>query len=79
MIGKAVSPTWLQIAWVFLQFSKKRKIAIRKYTNFVRDGVGLPSLWGDLKQEIYLGDDKFVVQMPKKIESSSDIKEVLRV
>jgi len=79
MIGEAVSPTWLQTAWLLAQFSKKRKIAIRKYTDFVRDGVGLPSLWGDLKQQIYLGDDNFVAQMQKKIESSGDIKEIPRV
>jgi len=79
MIGEAVSPTWLQTAWLLLQFSKKRKIAIRKYTDFVREGVGLPSLWGDLKQQIYLGDDKFVAKMQKKIESSGDIKEIPRI
>ena len=79
MIGEAVSPTWLQTEWLLARFSKKRKIAIRKYTDFVRDGVGLPSLWGDLKQQIYLGDDKFVEQMQKKIESSGDIKEIPRI
>ena len=79
MIGEAVSPAWLQTEWVLAQFSKKRKIAIRKYTDFVRDGVGLPSLWGDLKQQIYLGDDNFVAQMQNKIELSGDLKETLRV
>ena len=78
MIGEQERPRWLQTDWVLSQFSVKRKIAIRKYIDFIRAGVGLPSLWDNLKQQIYLGDDRFVEKMQKEIKQSGDIKEIPR-
>ena len=39
MIGEVASPPWLEVNWILSQFSKQRKTAIRKYINFVREGV----------------------------------------
>tara|TARA_R110000787_G_scaffold77298_4_gene169959 strand:+ start:2670 stop:2903 length:234 start_codon:yes stop_codon:yes gene_type:complete len=47
------------------QFSLKKARAIAKYKDYVREGVGLPPVWGNLKQQIYLGDGQFVEQMQK--------------
>lgn len=49
-----------------------------KYKDFVREGVGLPRVWGGLKQQIYLGDDQFVERMQKHLEETLKLKEVPR-
>jgi putative transposase len=60
------------------QFSLQRKRAIAKYVDFVRAGVGLPSVWDQLKNQIYLGGDKFVARMQKAISPTQDLSEVPR-
>ena len=35
----------------------------QRYVNHVREGVGLPSVWGVLTGQIYLGDEKFIDKM----------------
>jgi len=77
-VGATIAPQWLQTDWVLSQFSKQRKRAIGKYKNFVREGVGLAAIWGDLKQQIYLGNDKFIAKMQRNIEPSTDISEIPR-
>ncbi len=49
-----------------------------KYKDFVRKGVGLPPVWGNLKQQIYLGDDQFVEPMQKHLAETLKVKEVPR-
>lgn len=46
--------------------------------DFVREGVGLPPVWDDLKQQIYLGDDQFVEQMQSHLEDTLKLKEIPR-
>ena len=38
----------------------------------------LPSLWQDLKMQIYLGDDNFVSEAQAKISTNGDIEEISR-
>lgn len=60
MIGEADSPPWLQTDWLLAQFGETRNIAIGRYIDFVRAGVGLPSIWTELRNQIYLGGEEFV-------------------
>ena len=78
MTGEAEGQDWLQIDWLLGQFSPQRKRATARYMDFVRAGVGLPSLWGQLRNQIYLGDDKFVARMQKKIAPTDTLSEVPR-
>jgi hypothetical protein len=78
MVGATPPPPWLETDWVLGQFSLQRKRAIAKYVDFVRAGMGLPSVWDQLKNQIYLGDAKFVARMQKKIASGTDLSEVPR-
>jgi transposase len=41
-------------------------VARRRYSQFVREGVGKESIWAGLKQQIYLGDEKFVKRIQKR-------------
>jgi len=38
----------------------------------------LPSLWSELSQQIYLGDEKFVKRMQKKLDHTEDLSEIPR-
>ena len=78
MIGEQHPPGWLETDGVLSQFSAQRKRAISKYKDFVRAGVGLPSLWGELTHQIYLGEERFVKRMQKKIDTKADLSEIPR-
>lgn len=49
-----------------------------KYRDFVREGVGLPPVWGGLRPQIYLGDDQFVERMRKHNEATLKLEEIPR-
>jgi len=78
MIGEQSVPEWLETEWLLSQFSVQRKRAKAKYKDFVRAGVGLPGLWSELTQQIYLGDENFVKRMQRKLDKSADLSEIPR-
>lgn len=78
MIGKSSCPEWLQADWILGQFGKQRKQAKAAYVDFVRAGVGLPSVWNALRGQIYLGSDTFVDTMLQHVESDKDSSEIPR-
>jgi len=71
MVGTEVAPLWLQTEWMLGQFSPQRGRAIRKYIDFVRAGVGLPSLWEQLQGQIYLGGEDFLKRMQKLADKAA--------
>jgi Transposase and inactivated derivatives len=60
MVGEAPAPPWLRIDWILGQFGGGRVDAVKGYVDYVRAGVGLPSIWGDLRGQVYLGSDAFL-------------------
>ena len=73
-------PSWMETDWILSQFSQNRKDAIAQYINFIRDGIGLPTIWGEIKKQIYLGSDNFVRDMLEDIEKSNlENKEIPRL
>lgn len=77
-VGRTTAPQWLQSDWVLGQFSRQRKRAVEKYVEFVRAGVGQPSIWEGLQGQIYLGGEGFVECMQGQIDTGSDISEIPR-
>lgn len=63
MVGAAAAPGWLVTDWILGQFSSRRATAIARYVDFVRAGVGLPSIWSELTGQIFLGKQAFVDRM----------------
>lgn len=59
-VGRAVASPWLETGWMLSQFGDERSSAVRRFVDFVRAGVGLPSIWNELRADIYLGSDGFV-------------------
>lgn len=78
MLGQMPSPVWLQTDWILGQFSSKRGQARQEYINFVRAGVGLPSVWDNLQGQIYLGSDTFIDRMQSKVSPEQSLDEIPR-
>ena len=44
MLGEQRVPIWFEANWLLSQFDHQRLPAILKYIDFIREGIGLPSL-----------------------------------
>jgi len=60
MTGETQSPSWLATHGLLAQFSRQRKVAVRRYKQFVAEGVGKASIWQGLNRQIFLGNNTFV-------------------
>ncbi|MCL6270758.1 transposase [Sansalvadorimonas sp. 2012CJ34-2] len=60
-LGLKPSPSWLATDAMLLQFSHEREQACLRFQQFVAEGVGKP-LWNHLRQQVFLGDERFVEQ-----------------
>ena len=47
-----------------------RESAQQRYISYVREGIGLPSVWEDLSGQVYLGGEKFVNKMSAMAEQT---------
>jgi len=78
MLGLAACDKWLFTDELLALFSTKRSDAIQQYHQFVMQPIS-DSIWANLKQQIYLGDDDFVVNMQTKREDLSEIVGIPKV
>lgn len=78
MCGQAAVPAWLQTDWILGQFGQRRANAIAKYVTFVHEGARLPSVWAQLRGQIFLGSDAFVRKMQARIEKGHTLDEIPR-
>lgn len=69
-VGEALAPPWLEVDWMLGQFGRQRAAAVAQFKDFVRAGVGLPSMWQGLRGQIYLGSDAFVQRMQALADQS---------
>ena len=76
--GQAESPLWLQTDWLLAQFGQRRSSAVAKYVAFVHEGARLPSVWAQLRGQIYLGSDAFVQKMQTQIDKKPGLGEIPR-
>ncbi len=71
MTGQSESLDCLQTGWLLAQFNRERSRAVMGYEDFVRAGIGLPPVWTQLKNQIFLGKKDFVERMQKRVVSES--------
>ena len=76
--GQTAASPWLQTDWLLAQFGQRRSSAIVKYVAFVHEGARLPSVWTQLRGQIYLGSDAFVQKMQAQIEKKPGLGEIPR-
>lgn len=74
--GVAERPQWLNTDWLLSTFGKRKSAAISAYCAFVLEGKNQPSPWDELKNQIYLGDERFVEKLQKHLETDKDLSEV---
>jgi REP element-mobilizing transposase RayT len=74
--GQVKAPNWLAVDWLLSAFSARKSKAIEGYKQFVAEGKDQPTPWTYLKNQIYLGSDKFVERMQKRIETDKDLSEI---
>jgi len=70
MVGSVDAPPWLSVDATLSHFGDRRSLAVRRYADHVRAGVGVPSIWNHLNRQVYLGDDAFVARMQRKADSA---------
>ena len=73
--AQSPAPPWLQTDWILAQFGQRRSSAVAKYVAFVHEGARLPSVWTQLRGQIYLGSDAFVQKMQKQIDKKPGLGE----
>jgi REP element-mobilizing transposase RayT len=66
--GLAPVAPWLAVDGILSQFAKRRSLAQQRYTQFVSEGIKADSPWLNLKGQVFLGDDQFVLRMQEKVE-----------
>ena len=72
MTGKTPAPAWLATDGILALFAKRRTTAQQRYSEFVKQGIKNASIWGELQQQIYLGDGKFVKRVQRKVGIQGD-------
>ena len=77
-MGMESAPPWLAADSLLRGFGRTRSQARLKYVDFVRAGIGLPSIWGHVVGQIYLGGEAFVERMLALTRENSEAMEVPR-
>lgn len=77
-VGTESAPAWLAVDDLLRGFGRTRGTARRTYIDFVRAGVGLPSVWDGVTGQIYLGGEAFVQRMVALAQDKSGGMEVPR-
>ncbi|MGI9284569.1 MAG: hypothetical protein ACR2P1_04220 [Pseudomonadales bacterium] len=74
--GMMVPPSWLHTYWILSAFARQKSKAIERYRNFVSQGKRQPPIWGELKNQIYLGDEQFVENMQSRLSNDTQLDEI---
>ena len=59
--------------WVLGNFGRQRGKAQEGYRRFIQEGKNQPSPWDSLKNQIYLGSDRFVEQMQSQLDPDQSL------
>lgn len=76
--GKEKPYPCLKPDWILGQFSKKRKIAERKYREFVKEGIGGENIWKEVRGQSILGRNDFIDSLLEIVKGREDIQEIPR-
>ncbi len=75
-VGLTEAPAFLTTDWLLSAFGTERREARLRFERFVADGTGQPSPWQNLRNQIYLGSDRFVETMQQQIEDEQPLEEI---
>lgn len=75
-VGQQAKPGWLNTEWLLAGFSRRKSKAIEAYKRFVSEGKSQPSPWEQLRNQVFLGDEKFVASMQRLIDVDKELSEI---
>ena len=75
-IGQCTLRGCLTTDWLLAAFSKRKTIAIELYKQFVQEGKGQPSIWSQLRNQVYLGDEDFIEKIQVHINTDQQLIEI---
>jgi putative transposase len=78
MDGQVAAPDWLETDWLLGQFGQERTCAQAAYRDFVREGIARPSVWKELRNQVFLGSEAFVERHSSSPKSLERLREVPR-
>ncbi|HID80875.1 MAG TPA: transposase [Chromatiales bacterium] len=74
--GQAKGVACLETDWILAAFAKRKKLATERYRKFVSEGKGQPSPLESVRNQVFLGGDKFVDKMQSLINGDKKLSEV---
>ncbi len=75
-VGLTETPTFLTMEWLLSAFGTGRKEARLRFASFVADGIDRPGPWQNLRNQVYLGSDRFVETMQQQIKDKQPLEEI---
>jgi REP element-mobilizing transposase RayT len=77
-IGKTAAPAWLAVDGVLAQLAPRKADARARYIRFVAEGKGQPTIWQQLRGQIFLGDEVFVKKLHQRYRLGNQPSEIPR-
>lgn len=74
--GQIKPAIWLNTDWILAHFSQRKLTAIDHYRYFVAEGKNQPSIWEQLRNQIYLGSEDYVEKVQRNITEGINISEI---
>lgn len=71
VLGEAPVPVWLNVRELLTAFAEQPELAAARYLAFVAEGLTRPSVWNELKAQIFLGGEAFQKTLRARMERSS--------
>lgn len=68
----------LTMDWLLDQFASQRKVAQRRYREFVAAGIGARGLWDDVRGQCLLGAEEFADELIECLKGKRDLREIPR-
>jgi len=65
--GRQRAPDWLAVPEVLSLFGRSARVAQAAYRTFVREGIGQPSPWAEVRGQIFLGDAPFLARVERLV------------
>lgn len=74
--GYICPPVWLNTNWIIAHFSSSKSTAMDLYRKFVAEGKNQTSIWEQLRNQVYLGNEDYIKQIQTKITKEVDLSEI---
>ena len=73
MMGEVQAPEWLVINELLRQFGKTSAKACECYVQVVREAQMQSSIWPNLQNQLYLGDERSVAQLRSRLKDKGTL------